>query len=108
MPREIRNVGASVRARLRNLSRETGQSFELILTRYALERLLYRLGTSVHADRFVLKGAMLLTSWFTDPPQPLVIWICWDSAIQARTRWSQRSRKSLRPTVSAAQAPRPG
>ena len=67
MPERIRNVGASVRARLRSLSRETGQSFELILTRYALERLLYRLGTSVHADRFVLKGAMLLTSWFTDP-----------------------------------------
>lgn len=43
MPRGIRNVGASVRARLQNLSRETGQSFELILTRYALERLLYRL-----------------------------------------------------------------
>ena len=37
MPREIRNVGASVRARLQNLSREMGQSFELILTRYALE-----------------------------------------------------------------------
>ena len=67
MPKEIRNVGASVRARLQNLSRETGRSFELILTRYALERLLYRLGTSVYADRFVLKGAMLLTSWFTDP-----------------------------------------
>ena len=67
MPRETRNVGASVRARLRNLSRETGQSFELILTRYALERLIYRLSTSVYADRFVLKGAMLLTIWFTDP-----------------------------------------
>ena len=67
MPRETRNVGASVRARLQNLSRETGQSFELILTRYALERLLYRLSTSAFSDRFVLKGAMLLTSWFTDP-----------------------------------------
>ncbi len=67
MPREIRNVGASVRARLQNLSRETGQSFELILTRYALERLLYRLSTSQFSDRFVLKGAMLLTSWFADP-----------------------------------------
>ena len=67
MPKVLRNVGASVRARLQNLSRETGQSFELILTRYALERLLYRLSTSVYADRFVLKGAMLLTSWFTDP-----------------------------------------
>jgi predicted nucleotidyltransferase component of viral defense system len=67
MPREIRNVGASVRVRLQNLSRETGQSFELILTRYALERLLYRLSTSAFSDRFVLKGAMLLTSWFADP-----------------------------------------
>ncbi|MFC1681453.1 nucleotidyl transferase AbiEii/AbiGii toxin family protein [Pseudomonadota bacterium] len=67
MPKEIRNVGASVRARLQNLSREAEQSFDLILTRYALERLLYRLSTSSYADRFVLKGAMLLTSWFRDP-----------------------------------------
>ena len=67
MPEEMRNIGASVRARLQNLSRETGQSFELILIRYALERLLYRLSTSAHAERFVLEGAMLLTSWFEDP-----------------------------------------
>lgn len=40
MSEEIRIVGASVRGRLQNLSRGTGQSFELILTRYALERLL--------------------------------------------------------------------
>jgi len=44
-----------------------GQSFELILTRYSLERLLYRLGTSAYAGRFMLRGAMLLTSWFEDP-----------------------------------------
>ncbi len=67
MPKEVRNVGASVRARLQNLSRESGQSFELILTRYALERLLYRLSISAYAHRFVLKGAMLLMRWFTDP-----------------------------------------
>ena len=67
MPKEVRNIGASVRARLQNLSRESGQSFELILTCYALERLLYRLSTSAYAEAFVLKGAMLLTSWFEDP-----------------------------------------
>ncbi len=67
MAKAIRNIGASVRARLQNLSRATGQSFDLILTRYALERLLYRLSTSAYAERFVLKGAMLLTSWFEDP-----------------------------------------
>lgn len=66
MAKAIRNIGASVRARLQNLSRAMGQSFDLILTRYALERLLYRLSTSAYAERFVLKGAMLLTSWFED------------------------------------------
>ncbi len=67
MPKEIRNIGASVRARLQNLARETGQSFELILTRYTLERLLYRLSTSAFSEQFVLKGAMLLASWFEHP-----------------------------------------
>ena len=67
MPDKITNLGASIRARLQNVSREAGQSFELVLTRYALERLLFRLAISPFADRFVLKGAMLLTSWFDDP-----------------------------------------
>ena len=47
--------------------RETGQSFELIITRYALERLLYRMSVSAHAKRFVLKSVMLLASRFTEP-----------------------------------------
>lgn len=67
MAREIKNIGASVRARLLNLSKASGQSFDLVLTRFALERLLFRLSQSPHADRFVLKGAMLMMSWFDDP-----------------------------------------
>jgi len=67
MAKEIRNLGASVRARLLRLSKENGQSFDLVLTRFALERLLFRLSQSPHADRFVLKGAMLMMSWFDDP-----------------------------------------
>ena len=67
MAKEIKNVGASVRARLLNLSKANGQSFDLVLTRFALERLLFRLSQSPYADRFVLKGAMLLMSWFDDP-----------------------------------------
>jgi predicted nucleotidyltransferase component of viral defense system len=63
----IRDVGASVRARLHTLARERGQPLDLLLTRYALERLLYRLSVSRHWDRFVLKGAMLVTSWIDDP-----------------------------------------
>ena len=67
MAKEIKDIGASVRARLLQLSRRSGQSFDLILTRFALERLLFRLGQSDHAGRFVLKGAMLFMSWFDDP-----------------------------------------
>ena len=44
MAKEIRNRGASVRARLLNISKESGQNYQLVLTRYANERLLYRLG----------------------------------------------------------------
>jgi hypothetical protein len=40
----LRNVAASVRQRLLNLSKEKSEVFDLILTRYALERLLYRIG----------------------------------------------------------------
>ena len=58
-----KDIGASVRARLLAIARETGQVFDVVLTRYVLERLLYRLGQSGNADRFVLKGAMLLTTW---------------------------------------------
>jgi len=67
MPKEIKNIGASVRARLLQLPKASGQSFDLVLTRFALERLLFRLSQSTHADRFVLKGAMLMMSWFDDP-----------------------------------------
>ena len=67
MAKGIKNLGASVRARLLQISKEKGQNFDLILTRYAIERLLYRLAQSRHADRFVLKGAMLLMTWFDEP-----------------------------------------
>ena len=66
----IRNQGASVRARLQNLAKQRNQPFQLLLTRYVLERLLYRLSTTAHRDRFVLKGAMLMTTWFSDPFRP--------------------------------------
>lgn len=63
----IKNLGASVRARLANLSRASGQPFDLVLTRFAIERLLYRLSASPHAQRFILKGALLLLTWLPDP-----------------------------------------
>jgi predicted nucleotidyltransferase component of viral defense system len=65
-----RNTAASVRARLLTRARETRQDFNLVLTRYALERLLYRLSVSPHADQFLLKGALLFDLWFDIPHRP--------------------------------------
>jgi hypothetical protein len=67
MREPVRNIGASVRARLQNISRERHQTFQQVLTYYVLERLLYRLSQTGHRDLFVLKGAMLITKWFPDP-----------------------------------------
>ena len=70
MAKELKNVGASVRARLLALSKSSGQTFDLVLTRFALERLLYRLSQSEFSDRFVLKGALLLITWLENPHRP--------------------------------------
>jgi hypothetical protein len=58
-----RNLPASVRQRLLNISKSTGDPFDLILIRYALERFLYRLSISPYANQFILKGAMLMAVW---------------------------------------------
>lgn len=67
MPEPKKNMGASVRARLLAISKAKGQVFDLVLNRYAVERLLYRLSVSPHAQRFVLKGATLLMTWLDTP-----------------------------------------
>lgn len=58
-----RSSAASIRQRLLNLARAEGRVHEVVLVRYALERLLYRLSISAHRDRFALKGGMLVTLW---------------------------------------------
>lgn len=57
------NLPASIKQRLLNLGKQTGQEFNVLLTKYALERLLYRIGMSRFRDRFILKGAMLFSVW---------------------------------------------
>ena len=61
------NVAASVRARLLNVAKAQGVDFNQVLVRFALERILYRLTQSQHADRFLLKGALLFTLWYDMP-----------------------------------------
>jgi hypothetical protein len=65
-----KNIGASVRARLLNRARVDKMDFNLLLTRYALERLLYRLSVSAWSNEFLLKGALLFDLWFDQPQRP--------------------------------------
>lgn len=60
------NLAKSVKDRLLNIARREGRVFDVLLVRFALERLLYRLSVSAHRDRFVLKGGMLVTVWVAD------------------------------------------
>jgi hypothetical protein len=57
------NAGHSVYQRLLNYARERREDFNLLLFRYGVERLLYRLSISPHADKFILKGASLFLIW---------------------------------------------
>lgn len=63
-----RNLAASVRQRLLNLAQAQKEDFNLVLTRYGIERLLYRLHSSSVGERFILKGAMLFIHDFLMPP----------------------------------------
>ena len=64
------NLAASVRERLANLARAQKEDFQELLSRYARERLLYRLSISQHRDDFILKGALLFSYWTGAPHRP--------------------------------------
>jgi predicted nucleotidyltransferase component of viral defense system len=64
------DLAASVRQRLLNRAKERGDDFQLVLTWYGIERLLYRLSQSRHADAFILKGAMLFSLWSGEAHRP--------------------------------------
>ena len=68
----ITNIAASVRQRLLNIIRESGDDPNLVWTRYAVERLLYRLSISEYSDDFILKGAMLFMVWTGQAHRPTV------------------------------------
>jgi len=58
-----RNLSASVRQRLLNQAHSLDRPFQELLQYYCMERFLYRLSRSQYANRFILKGALLLTAW---------------------------------------------
>ncbi len=60
---EIKNMSVSVKKRLLNISKQNKEDYNLTLTYYAIERLLYRLGKSKHSKNFILKGALIFRIW---------------------------------------------
>lgn len=63
MPADRRNTAASVHQRLLNKARESSRPFNEILQHYAIERFIYRLSKSPHAEKFILKGALMFSAW---------------------------------------------
>ncbi|WP_295381434.1 nucleotidyl transferase AbiEii/AbiGii toxin family protein [uncultured Pseudacidovorax sp.] len=64
------NLSASILARLLTLAKQRGDDYSLLLNRFGTERLLARVSTSSHANRFLLKGALLFALWYDTPQRP--------------------------------------
>ncbi|WP_293679839.1 nucleotidyl transferase AbiEii/AbiGii toxin family protein [uncultured Phenylobacterium sp.] len=62
-----KDMAVSARARLTNRARERKENAQLLMTRYVIERLLWRLSVSDYRQLFVLKGAMLFSLWAPTP-----------------------------------------
>jgi hypothetical protein len=70
LTKNVTNLAASVRQRLANLARQRNEDFGLLLTKYALERLLFRISQSEYQKIFVLKGALLFELWTEQAHRP--------------------------------------
>ncbi|WP_019606518.1 nucleotidyl transferase AbiEii/AbiGii toxin family protein [Teredinibacter turnerae] len=70
MSKTKKNIAASVRQRLLNKAKAEKRPFNELLQYYAMERFLYRLSLSAHAERFILKGALMLRVWQAPEARP--------------------------------------
>jgi predicted nucleotidyltransferase component of viral defense system len=70
MPRLVSNVAASLHQRLLNKAQETKRPFNELLQYFAMERFLYRLSESPHAEKFVMKGALMFVVWHAPASRP--------------------------------------
>lgn len=70
MSESAKNLPVSILRRLRNKAQAEGRNAQDLLHYYAIERFLYRLSQSPHADQFVLKGALVFLAWGIDFPRP--------------------------------------
>jgi hypothetical protein len=81
-----RNLPASIRARLKQHADAIKQDFNLTLTHFGLERLLYRLSISRHANNYLLKGALLFSLWYDQPKRPTRL---------LHRRWQLQARRGV-------------
>lgn len=70
MSADIKNLGASIRQRLKNKGRDLGVPFAQVLQRYVIERFLFRLSQSKYRNAFVLKGAQMFVVWGGELTRP--------------------------------------
>ena len=70
MVRNVKNIAASVHQRLLNKAKESSRPFNELLQYFAIERFIYRLSRSPHADKFILKGALMLAAWYGTASRP--------------------------------------
>lgn len=64
------DLAASIHARLSARAKVRGEIFQEVLTRYGIERFLYRLSLTPARDILWLKGALLFDLWFDVPHRP--------------------------------------
>jgi hypothetical protein len=64
------NISASIHQRLLNKAKEESRPFNELAQYFAIERFLYRLSESVHSERFILKGALMLRAWQSSEIRP--------------------------------------
>jgi hypothetical protein len=70
MAGKTKNIAASVHQRLLKKAKESSRPFNEILQHFAIERFIYRLSKSPHADRFILKGALMFSAWTGSTSRP--------------------------------------
>ncbi|MBE0417852.1 MAG: nucleotidyl transferase AbiEii/AbiGii toxin family protein, partial [Coriobacteriia bacterium] len=68
--RELKNIPASVRARLLSEAKASGDSYDQVLQYFAIERFLYRLSKTEWGERLIVKGAIMLRAWGTPLGRP--------------------------------------
>ncbi len=65
-----KNIAASVHQRLLNKAKDSNRPFNEILQYFTIERFIYRLSKSPHAEKFILKGALMFIAWNTSLFRP--------------------------------------